>query len=444
MKVTKEKLENSQVLLKIEAEPGETEKYLDQAYRRVVNRVLVPGFRKGKTPRHILERHVGKEALLQEAMEKMVPELYQKARVDQGVEPVEEPDFHVTSTDPVTFDARISVKPTVELGDYRSIRIPVETVEVKNEDVDSYVENLREANALWEPVARPVATGDSVTVDLEVTVDGKKKIDQKGLQLPMIKDTPVVVPGLAEQVIGMAAGEEKEFEIHVPEDFKGKELSGKDCQFKVRVNEIKEKKLADMNDEFARSLNWGLETIDALKDKAREDLRKVRESVILRGHETQVLEAAVAASKVEYPLVLVERQIDELVRDRVRYSGTDSLESYLANVKKTQEDLKEEVREQALRRILNTIVLHEISEQEKVEVTDEEIDAEINSLVKVNAGRLAAPKLDEVREQLNTAPGRESIKNSLRQRKTLELLSRMALSAEAAGSGEKPVEKVSL
>ncbi len=441
MKVTKEKQDNSQVLLKVEAEPEETAAYLDKAYRKLVNRVLVPGFRKGKTPRPILERHIGKEALLQEAMEHMVPELYAKALQDQDVPAVDEPEVKIVKTDPVTFEARVPVRPTAELGDYKNIRVPLETTGVKDEQVESYISSLRERHALWEPVERPVEIGDRVTQDLQGTIDGKKLINEKGLQLTLAKDSQIIAPGFTEQIVGMAPGQEKDFELRFPEDFPNKELAGKSGAFKSKVNEIKVQKLAELNDEFAKSLNWGLETMDALKARVREDIGKAQDSINQRHHESQVLEAATAASKVEYPAVLVEREIDQLISDRLRYSGTDDLESYLADAKKTQEELRDEVREEARRRVLNTVVLHEIAEQEKVEVPESEIDNEIENAIRMNAGRTTEAGLTEMRKQLNTPVRRESVRNSIRQRKTLDILSKMARTSPTAPSAAKGEEK---
>lgn len=426
MKVTKEKLENSQVLLKIEAEPQEAEAYLDKAYRRIVNRVLVPGFRKGKAPRFILERHIGKDALLKDAMEKMIPELYKKAIQEQEVDAIGEPDINLIKTDPVRFEAKVPVKPTVELADYKSIRIPLEPVEVKEEDLNKYLESIREQNALWQPMTRPVQLGDRLTMDLQGIIEGKKVLNEKGLQIPLlVEGGQVITPGFSDRIVGMTIGEEKEFELPFPAEYPRKELAGKACLFKVKINEIKEKKLLEMNDEFAKSLGWGVETMEALKTKTHSDLKQARENLNRRKHEFQVLEALVAASKVEYPTILVEQEIDRIIEERVRLSRLENLESYLTNIKKTSEELREEFREQAQKRIANTIVLDKVREQEKVEVTEEDIDKEIEKIVKVSASRNP-----EISQQLNTPSGRESIKNDIKQKKTLQLLSEIALSPE--------------
>lgn len=431
MKVTKEKLENSLVRLKIEVEPQEKEAYLDKAYRRVVNKVMVPGFRRGKAPRAVLERHIGKEALLQEAIEQLVPDMCRKAIEEQGVEAISEPDIQMSSAEPIIFQATVPVRPTVELGDYRSIRIPIEPVVVTEEDISRYLENIRERNALWEPVARPLQVGDRITIDLQGTVEGKEIIKEEDLQLVMAEGAQIITPGFSEKLVGMSAGEEKEFQLPFPTDFRAKDVAGKECLFKVKLKDIKEKKLPELDDDLAKSLGEGLETLEALKTKIRSDLQQVRENLNRRKHEAGVLEAVVASSKVEYPDILVEREIDRIVDEKVRLSGLDNLERYLQNIKKSAEEIREEQREEAKKRVINAIILEKIGELEKVEVAEADIDKEIENIVKVNAG----PK-EETSQGLNTPTMRESIRNVLRQRKTLRLLSDIALSPETAAKQE--------
>ncbi len=427
MKVTKEKLENSQVALKIEVEPQEKESYLEKAYRRMVGSIAVPGFRKGKAPRVILERHVGKEALLQEAMEQMLPEMYKKAVEEQGIDAIGEPEINMSSTEPIIFQATVPLKPTVELGDYKSIRIPLKPVAVTEEDINGYLESLRERNAVWQPVERAAQTGDRVTADVQGVAEGKSILDQKGLQFGLIENSPMISPGFTEKIVGMSSGEEKEFQLPFPPDYRVKDLAGKECLFKVKVNETKEKKLPELNDEFAKSLGEGLETLEALRARIGSDLQKSKEELNRREHEAEVLEAVASASKAEYPPVLVEKEIDRLVDERVRFSGRDSLEHYLEDVKKSSAEIRDELREQAQKRVVNTIVLDKVAEVEKVQVAEEDIDSEIQNIVKASGEQNAA-----VSQRLNTAAVRESFREILTQRKTLRLLSEIALSPEAS------------
>lgn len=425
MKVTKEKLENSQVALKIEVEPQEKESYLEKAYRRMVNKILVPGFRKGKAPRVILERHVGKEALLQEAMEQMLPEMYKKAIDEQGIEAIGEPEINISSNEPIVFQATVSLRPTVELGDYKSIRIALKPVTVTEQDINDYLENLRERNAVWQPVERAAQTGDRVTADLQGIVEGKDVLDQKGLQFGLVEGSTVISPGFTEKIVGMSGGEEKEFQLPFPADYRVKDLAGKECLFKVKVNDVKEKKLPELDDELAKSLGEGLETLEALRAKVRSDLEKSREELNRREHESEVLEAVTNASKVEYPPVLVENEIDRMVDERVRFSGRDSLERYLEDIKKSSAEIREELREEAQKRVSNTIVLDKVAEVEKVEISEEDIDSEIQNIVKASS-----EKDPTVNQRLNTAAVRQSFREVLTHRRTLRLLSDMAVSPE--------------
>jgi trigger factor len=302
---------------------------------------------------------------------------------------------------------------------------------VTEEDISRYLENIRERNALWETVARPLQVGDRITIDLQGTVEGKEIIKEEDLQLVMAEGAQIITPGFSEKLVGMSAGEEKEFQLPFPTDFRAKDVAGKECLFKVKLKDIKEKKLPELDDDLAKSLGEGLETLEALKTKIRSDLQQVRENLNRRKHEAGVLEAVVASSKVEYPDILVEREIDRIVDEKVRLSGLDNLERYLQNIKKSAEEIREEQREEAKKRVINAIILEKIGELEKVEVAEADIDKEIENIVKVNAG----PK-EETSQGLNTPTMRESIRNVLRQRKTLRLLSDIALSPETAAKQE--------
>ncbi|MDP2718514.1 MAG: trigger factor [Dehalococcoidia bacterium] len=429
MKVTKEKLDNSQVELNIEIDNEEREKYLAMAYRHLVNRVAVPGFRKGKAPRFILENLIGKEALLKEAMEHLIPETYSQAVKEQELDTVGDPDIDIVTLEPVVIKASVPVRPAIELGDYKSIRIPVEPVEVSEDAVSNYLDNLRERQAVWEPVERKSQSGDRVTFDLEAMVEGKEMINEKELQLVVVEDSKVLTPGFSKSILDMAGGEEKEFTLPLPEDYPQKEFGGKECNFKVKVSGVKEKKLPELNDDFAKSLGNGFESLADLTNKVTTDLRQVMEQVNRRKHEESVVEAIVSASTAEYSQYLVEKEIDRIIDEKVRAGGKNSVESYLEDFKKSNEEIRNEVKDEAQKRVSGSLVLNKIRENENIEVNEEDVDREIEKLVNISGGNQ-----DQVKSSLGSAQIRASVKNSLTLQKTLKFLSDIASGAEA---GEK-------
>ena len=197
MKVTREKTESRQAFLTIEMEPAELKESLEKSYKRLAKRASIPGFRKGKAPRAVLERYLGKGNVLEDALNDLIPEAYEKALKEQQLEAIARPQVEITQTDPVIFKAVVSLAPTIELGDYRKIRIKSEKAEVSKEDVSATIEQIRHQHSTWEPVERVVASGDLAVLDIESNVDGKPFINQEGAQYQVFRDSPFPAPGFA-------------------------------------------------------------------------------------------------------------------------------------------------------------------------------------------------------------------------------------------------------
>jgi trigger factor len=423
VKVTNEKTENSQIYLTIEMEAAEVEEGLEKSYHRLVQRAKVPGFRKGKAPRAIFERHFGRESLLEEAIEKLVPEAYEKAIKEQAIEPIARPQIEVTQTEPLVFKAIVPLRPKVKLGDYHNIRLTPESVNVSDDDVNTVIEGLRHRQATWEPVDRPAQLGDSVVMDIWSNTDGQPFINQKGLQYQVLKDIPF--PGFGDQIVGMKKDEEKEFKLQLPADYPRNELAGKEPQFKVRVNEIKQEILPELNDDFAKQVNPEVKDLAELREKILADLKARAEERARIEFEEKVIDAVVAQAQVEFPPVLVETELHRLIDQRFR--GEQELEEYLKSINKTQEQLHEELHPIATQRVTRSLVLGQVVEDEKIEVSQAEIDADAKRLVD---GTTENNK-DKMEKFLATPEARESMEQSLLTRKTIERLVDIA-----HGSGE--------
>ena len=423
MKVTREKTENSQAFLSIELEPAEVEDALEASYRRLVKRRSVPGFRKGKAPREILERYIGKEGLLDETLNDLVPTAYQKAVEEQEIEPIARPDIEIVQTEPVLFKAKVPLRPTIELGDYRSIRETRDTVEVTEDKVDAVIEQLRHQNATWEPVERPAAIGDLLVLDIESSVDGEPFVNRQGVQFQLVPDQVFPAPGFSEQLVGMNASDEREFEIAFPADFNREEMAGKKASFKVKASDIKEEKLPEVDDEFAQVVDAEFKTADQLREKAIENLKIRAEERAKIDFEERVIQAAVDMSRVEYPPILVELEIDRLLNQQLQRLQMDEkgFHQYLENINKTEAELREDFREAAEKRVTQSLVLGKISEAEKIEVSEEEIDAEIENML---SG--AGEKKEEFGKFLNNPESRETISRTLMTRKTIDCLEEIA------------------
>jgi len=423
LKVTNDKTENSQAFMTIEMEPSEVEESLEASYYRLVKKTNIPGFRKGKAPRAILERYIGTESLFEEAINNLIPQAYEQAIKKQNIEPIAKPHIDIAQTDPVIFKVTVPLPPTIKLGDYHHLKVVPEPLKLAEDDVNIAIEQLRHQHAIWEPVERPVEFDDLIFLDLESSIDGKPFMNQEGIQYRVVRNYLFPAPGFAEQLSGMRRDEEKEFKLQFPLDFPRGELAEKEAWFKVRVTEIKQEKLPELNDEFATEINPDLKTLDSLREQVATSFRLKAEERAKIDFEERVIEAVVDLAKVEFPPILTEMEIDRILIERLRYLQREgrSFEEYLSSKNKTEEELRGEIRPLSTKRVTNSLVLGKIAEEEKIEVNDTEIEADIEGMVES-----ATDNKDELNKFLNTPQSRESIKRSLISRKTIQRLVEIA------------------
>jgi len=436
VKVTNEKTESRQAFLKIEMEPADIEASTESTYRRLVKKVDVPGFRRGKAPRPIFERYYDKHELFHEMLDDLVPKAYQKAVEEQKLEPIAQPQIEVVEEDPVILKAVVSLKPVVTLGDYRTIDLTPQSIEVTEEMVEKVTERLRHQHATWEPVDREVAVNDLTTIDIESTIQNEPYVNRKGVQYQVLNDSISPAPGFAEQLVGMKKGEEKEFTLQFPTDYARKEVAGKEATFKVKVTEIQQEKLPEVTDGFAAEVNAEYQTVEILRQKILEDLKKRAEEQSKQEFENKVIETATAMSQLEYPPVMVEAEIDRLLEREFRFlqQTGQEIEQYLKSINKTLEQMRQDLKPAAEKRIAQSLVLGKISEEEKITVAPNEIDAEIEEMVKNSSGDKEA-----LRKTLSDPRNRESVEDTLITRKVIQRLSEIARSPKES---QEPKQEV--
>lgn len=426
MKVTRDKTEDSQAFLTVEMEQAEVEESLEKAYNRLVKKVKIPGFRQGKAPRVVLERYIGKESLLEDALNDLIPESYEKAIKEQEIEAIAQPQIEVTQTDPIIFKATVPLKPTVELGDYGSIRLTPEPVQLAEDDTDQAIEQLQHSLATWDPVEREVALGDLVSLDVQSEIEGEPFINQKGAQYQVLAELPFPAPGFAEQLQGMKQDEEKEFKLIFPPDFTRSDLVGKEASFEVKITEIKQEKLPDLNDEFAKQIDAGFESMDSLREQVAADLKLKVEEKAKADFEELVIEAVVDRAQLEFPPVLVETEISRVIDERLNFQrGAQGLEAYLKSTNKTEQELREEIHPVAVKRVSWSLVLEKVAEEEKIELSSTEIKEEIQNLT-----NSAAERKDEIEKLFDSPRVKESIKQRLIVKKTVQRLVEIAKGSE--------------
>ncbi|RLC72179.1 MAG: trigger factor, partial [Chloroflexi bacterium] len=315
-----------------------------------------------------------------------------------------------------------------------AIKVTPDEVEITEEQVEEALEGLRHSQAYWQPAERPCRLDDIVVLDIRGEVEGEPLFDEKERWYRLTSEATWPAPGFVQQVLGMNKGEGKEFVLPLPADFPESQFAGKECHFKVFLHEVKEENIPELNDDFAKSLDWEVNSLEELRGKMKARLRERAEQEAKSKLEREVLEALVGFSEVEFPPILVEMEIDQLIGEELRRRGWPSLEDFLRNLGKSEEELREELRPLAEERLTRSLVLGKVAEQENIRVGESEIEAEIERL-----SASAGERREELR-QLLSSRGRESIRNELLTRKTLERLVEIALKEEPEGPAEQTSE----
>ena len=383
MKITQEEVVDRQTVLNIDLEDEDLNPYLDQGYRKVVQRTNIPGFRKGKAPRRIIEAYLGRESLLNEVLDTMLPEVTGLAIDEQKLDAAGLPRIELLDLSPLTFKATVPLVPTVELGPYRAIRIEAETKEVNDEDVEQHIDQLRHVEASWEPVERPVKMGDMVTMVVKGESEGDTIIDESDAVFILDEDGVIPFPGFSQNLEGMEKEGPKEFDLSVPEDHFDSNIAGKECHFSATVREIKERVLPELDDEFARGVGDGYDSLEDLTKSIREELETEAENETKQKYRDAVMDALLENATIEMPPLLVEHEIDHIEADRARIleRANIRIDDYLKSIGKSEEEMRAELEKDALDKLNRTYVISKITELEGLEVSDEEVDARIQTLI---------------------------------------------------------------
>ncbi|MQF64967.1 trigger factor [SAR202 cluster bacterium AC-409-J13_OGT_754m] len=407
MNITRDESLPIEANILVELEEQDIEPYLDRGYRKVVSKVRVPGFRPGKAPRTVIERMLGRDQLIHEVLDRLIAESVDLAVEKEGITPFATPAIELINLDPISFKAKIPLEPQVDLGSYLDIRLDQDIVSIEETHVDDAIERIRISVAPWEPVERAVEFDDLVTLDVHGSVEGKVIIDQKGIDYIPSADNNLPIPGFAEQLQGIDKDGSKSFGIIIPEDFGDPEMAGKECEFFAKINGIKHKMLAELDDEFAKGVGEGYETFQQLRDSIRDNLSNTAQNQADQEFQEKLLQEVISVTTMEFSDVIVEREIDRILDDQEESlkSQRMDMDTYLKQVGKTQEEVREELDPVARDRIKRSLVLRKLSEEQKIEVLDEEVDEGISKML-MGSG--------EVNESFRRAIEKDSFKNSFR------------------------------
>src|SRR5690625_4036945 len=314
-----EKTEGNDGVLTVTVDAEEFDKALDQAFKKVVKDVEIPGFRKGRVPRKIFEHRFGVESLYQDAVDIILPDAYMKAVEETGIEPVDQPEVDIEEIEKgkdLVFTAKVTVKPEVELGQYKNLEVEEQDTEVTDEDVENEIEALREQQAeLVVKEEGEVEEGNTVVIDFEGFMDNEPFEGGKGENYSLEIGSGQFIPGFEEQLIGASSGDDVDVNVTFPEDYHAEDLSGKEALFKVKVHEIKEKVLPELDDEFAKDVDDEVETLDELKEKIKERLLEQKQLDADNQKREQVLLQASENATVDIPEVMVENELEQMLNE---------------------------------------------------------------------------------------------------------------------------------
>jgi trigger factor len=438
--VAVERLPESQVVLDITTDEQEFEKALQRAYRKVVNQVRLPGFRPGKAPRFVIERMLGREVLIEQADRDLLDPLYQQALDQEQINPVGEPEVEIYQTEPLAFKVTVQVYPTIDLGGYQEVRVEPRPVAVTDEQVEEAIERLRSNRSPWNELAeaRPAREGDRVTVDVELWEKGADEPYRE----PITDSTYILgkdnlFAQLRDALIGANAGDIQSVEIEFAEDDETAEagMRGKTMVYTLTLKKIEEQELVALDDEFASTASEGrATTVEALRNDVRKDLMRAERQKARNEVATEVVNAMSALATIDVPPVMVDKQVDSDVEDlRNRLSQEQqTLESYLRLKGQSEEELREELRPEAARRLRNSLVLREIATREGVSVSAQDIDAEIDRLIGTSENR------EQLRQIYSGNYIRNLLENELFERKLMDHV--IGIATEGRGPADPPEE----
>ena len=382
MKITQDEVVERQTTLHIELDDEDIDPYLQRAYSRVVQNVNIPGFRKGKAPRSIIEQYFGRESLLNEILDSMLPELTGKAITEEDIDAVGMPSIDLEGLDPFQFSAVVPLKPDINLGEYKSIRVEKETPSLPDDAIDERIEQLRLSVASWEPVDRTVQTGDMVSTQIKGTLDDEVILDESDAVYLVNEDIGRPFPGFSDKLVGLESDEPSSFDLDIPDDFQDENLAAKNISFEVNIKDIKERVLPELDDAFAQSIGEGYESLEDLREEVDKSIINEAETEASRAHRENVIQALLESATVELPPLLIEHESTHMVEEQERMvtQANMVLDDYLTSIGKTRTELEEESRDEAIGRLTRSFVLSALADEENIDISDDEITERIEEL----------------------------------------------------------------
>lgn len=414
-----EKQEGNEGVLTFEVSAEEFKKAIDEAFKKVVKNINEPGFRKGKMPRQMFNKKYGEEALYQDAIDIVLPEAYTKALDESGIEPVDRPEIDIESIEkgqPVVFTAKVTVKPEVKLGDYKGLEVTPLEETVTEEEINEQLSNHQARLAEMSVKEDAIVEGDTATIDFEGFVGEEAFEGGKGEDYDLEIGSNTFIPGFEEQLVGSKAGDSKDVVVTFPEEYHAAELAGKEATFKVTVKEVKGKVLPELNDDFAKEVDESVEGLDALRTKLTEQTTEEKKQTAAQALRDDLVEKAAANAEVDIPQAMIDSEVDRMLQEfgqRLSQQGMN-LDLYYQFSGQDEEALRAQMKEDAESRVRVSLTLEAIAAAEGIEVTEEDVNAELEKMT---------AQFGMTVDQIKTALGGTAIlENDIRFQKTVEFL----------------------
>ena len=399
MSLQVEKMEKNMAKLTIEVSAEELDKAMQNAYLKARGKISIPGFRKGKAPRKMIEQMYGKGIFLEDAANALIPEHYSKALEECDLEIVSQPEIDVTQAEPgkaFIFTAEVAVKPEVTLGEYKGVEVPKSETEVTDEDIDAEIKKEQEKNSRTVTVEdRGAENGDITTIDFEGFADGVAFEGGKGTDYPLTLGSGSFIPGFEDQLVGAKAGDHVEVNVTFPEEYQAAELAGKAAVFQCDVKKVETKELPELDDDFAQDVSE-FDTLAEYREDVKKNLTEKKEKEARAAKENAAVDKAIENAEMEIPDAMLNTQVRQMMNDfasRMQSQGL-TMEQYFQFTGMTAEKMQEEMKPQALKRIQTRLVLEKIAETENIEVSEDEVNEEIGKMAEMY--KMEADKLKEL------------------------------------------------
>ena len=431
MIISQDEIQDRQTVLHIELEENDVDPFINRAYQRVVQKANIPGFRKGKAPRSVIEQFYGKDYLLNEIIETMLPEMTFQAIQEQELDAVGLPSIDLQEINPIKFNATIPLRPEIELNAYKDIRIEKQEIEITEESINERLEQLRLSIATWEPFESEIEEGNMITAQIKCSLSEEIIIEETDAVYLVNEEIGRPFPGFSTKLIGLKVDSQNSFELEIAEDFSDPKLAGQTINCEVLIKDIKHRVLPELNDDFAKGIGEGYETLDELKEEIQKGIQTESEQQSNFDFRESIIESVIKEANISVPPLLIQNEAENIIQQHTQMvtQANMAIQDYLQSIGKTEEELQNEAQEEAEGRIKRSFLISKIAEEENIEISDDEIEMKIQEIFSNSEG--------EIPNSTQNEEMRNYLFRTLLTDKTIERLEEIASGKESDLPNEK-------